>query len=53
MVYHITYRKRDGNIEVTRIGATSRAQAISNAAATLYVPRSAILSAVGCPTPKR
>lgn len=52
MLYHITYRKRDGSTEVGRVGAESRSQALSMAAIQYSVPRSNVVSAVACPKPR-
>lgn len=49
MLYHITYRTRDGRTEVGRVNASSRSQALSEAALRFGVRRTSILSAVACP----
>ena len=49
MLYHITYRKYDGSVEVYRCHAKDRNGAIRTAASMLMLPQSRILSAVGCP----
>lgn len=52
MLYHVTYRKRDGGTEVGRVAATSRGEALSTAAITFGVSRSSVRSAVACPPGK-
>lgn len=52
MLFHITYRKRDGSTEVGRVGAETRSQALSMAAIQFGVPRSNVQSAVALPRKK-
>jgi hypothetical protein len=53
MLYHITYRTRDGRTEVGRVRADSRSQALSEAALRFGVRRTNVTSAVACPMPRR